>query len=74
LDNTCATCGTATADTNNLTMNYDSSGNGDVDGHELIYTHIGTGTVDVIQSGTEDMLIDATITSTGADVDITQTD
>tara|TARA_B110000908_G_scaffold22324_1_gene25278 strand:- start:1622 stop:2344 length:723 start_codon:yes stop_codon:yes gene_type:complete len=74
LDNTCATCGTATSSTNNITMNYDASGNGDVNGHQLIYTHVGTGTVDVIQTGVEDQLIDADITSTAADVDITQTD
>ena len=74
LDNTCATCGTATSSSNNITMNYDASGNGDVSGHKLIYTHVGTGTVDVIQSGVEDQLIDASITSTAADVDITQTD
>jgi len=74
LDNTCATCGTATSSANNITMNYDASGNGDVNGHQLIYSHVGTGTVDVIQTGAEDQLIDADITSTAADVDITQTD
>lgn len=74
LDNTCATCGTASSSANNITMNYDASGNGDSQGHQLIYHHIGTGTVDVIQSGVYDNLVDAAITSTGANVDITQTD
>ena len=74
LDNTCATCGTATSTTNNITMNYDASGDGDSAGHKLVYHHIGTGTVDIIQSGVYDTVIDASITSTGADVDITQTD
>ena len=74
LGNNCATCGAATSSTNNITMNYDASGNGDVNGHQLIYTHVGTGTVDIIQTGIEDQLIDADITSTAADVDITQTD
>jgi hypothetical protein len=74
LDNTCSTCGTATSSSNNITMNYDASGNGDSAGHKLVYHHIGTGTVDIIQSGVYDTVIDASITSTGADVDITQTD
>ena len=74
LDNTCATCGTATSTTTNITMNYDASGDGDSAGHKLVYHHIGTGTVDIIQSGVYDTVIDASITSTGADVDITQTD
>jgi len=74
LDNTCGTCGTASSSANNITMNYDVSGDGDAVGHKLVYHHIGTGTVDIIQSGVYDGMIDASITSTGADVDITQTD
>lgn len=74
LDNTCGTCGTASSGANNITMNYDVSGDGDAVGHKLVYHHIGTGTVDIIQSGVYDTVIDASITSTGADVDITQTD
>ena len=74
LDNTCGTCGTASSSADNITMNYDVSGDGDAVGHKLVYHHIGTGTVDIIQSGVYDTVIDASITSTGADVDITQTD
>jgi hypothetical protein len=36
--------------------------------------HTGSGEVDIIQTGTNDNIIDAIITSTGADVDFTQTD
>jgi hypothetical protein len=72
LDNSGA--GTATETDNNIQMNYDRIGSGDSVGHELIYSHIGSGTVDILQSGIYDNKIDASITSTGADVDITQTD
>ena len=66
--------GTATASDHNINFDYDKSGAGDSVGHKLTYTHVGSGTVDIIQAGTNDNLIDAHITSTGADVDITQTD
>ena len=50
------------------------SGAGDSVGHKLNYVHTGSGEVDIIQTGTNDNIIDAIITSTGADVDFAQTD
>ena len=73
LDSSCSTCGTNSS-SNNLTMNVTQTGNGDAVGHKLTYVHTGTGTVDIIQTGTHDNVIDAIITSTGSDVDFTQTD
>jgi len=66
--------GTATATDHNINFDYDKSGAGDSVGHKLTYVHTGSGTVDIIQAGTNDNLIDAIISSTGSDVDITQTD
>lgn len=66
--------GTATATDNNIDFDYLKSGAGDSVGHKLNYVHTGSGEVDIIQTGTNDNIIDAIITSTGADVDITQTD
>ena len=66
--------GTATATDNNIDFDYLKSGDGDSVGHKLNYVHTGSGEVDIIQTGTNDNIIDAIITSTGADVDITQTD
>jgi hypothetical protein len=73
LDSTCSSCGTNSS-SNNIAMNVTQTGIGDSAGHKITYVHTGTGTVDLSQVGAKDNVIDMNITSTGADVDVAQSD
>ena len=60
-------------DTNNYLI--DINNNGDVNGHTLIHTHVGSiADVDITQSGLYDNMITLTTAGDNHDIDITQDD
>ena len=64
---------TVDGDTNNWLVDID--GNGDVNGHTLIHSHVGgIADVDIVQSGVYDNMINLTTSGDNADIDISQTD
>ena len=64
---------TVNGDTNNYLIDID--GNGDSVGHTLIHSHTGgIADVDIVQSGTNDNMINLTTSGDNADIDISQTD
>jgi|TARA_B100001093_G_scaffold165220_1_gene157655 hypothetical protein len=64
---------TVNGDTNNYLIDID--GNGDANGHTLIHSHTGgIADVDIVQSGTNDNMINLTTSGDNADIDISQTD
>jgi len=64
---------TVNGDTNNYLIDID--GNGDANGHTLIHSHTGgIADVDIIQSGTNDNMINLTTSGDNHDIDISQTD
>ena len=64
---------TVNGDTNNYLIDID--GNGDANGHTLIHSHTGgIADVDIVQSGTNDNMINLTTSGDNHDIDISQTD
>ena len=64
---------TVNGDTNNYVIDID--GDGDVNGLTLIHSHTGgIADVDIIQSGTNDNMINLTTSGDNHDIDISQTD
>jgi len=64
---------TVNGDTNNYLLDID--GNGDVNGHTLIHSHTGgIADVDIVQSGTNDNMLNLTTSGDNHNIDIIQRD